>query len=202
MEGLKTNSHPPLEGSEGKKKSQDGEKRACVWWRRRGRGKGCKAVSRAAAAGGSPREEEVRAGPGGSSASQGRRRRTLHSHRELRAVAAGRHTLARRARLSVGAAGCARLRRRPGPSRCAPLRSKLLWGPLGNCRRTAPCGWGASRLWPRESRNPFPPPPLCLKWAIPGNLGGVVGAADSGWCAEKGGDPEPQTQPRRRPGTG
>lgn len=30
MEGLKTNSHPPLEGSEGKKKSQDGEKRACV----------------------------------------------------------------------------------------------------------------------------------------------------------------------------
>lgn len=137
MEGLKTNSHPPLEGSEGKKKSQDGEKRACVWWRRRGRGKGCKAVSPAAAAGGSPREEEVRAGPGGSSASQGRRRRTLHSHRELRAVAAGRHTLARRARLSVGAAGCARLRRRPGPSRCAPLRSKLLWGPLGNCRRTA-----------------------------------------------------------------
>lgn len=75
-------------------------------------------------------------------------------------------------------------------------------GPLGNCRRTAPCGWGASRLWPRESRNPFPPPPLCLKWAIPGNLGGVVGAAGSGWCAEKGGDPEPQTQPRRRPGTG
>lgn len=31
MEGLQTNSHPPpLEGSEGKKKSQDGEKRACV----------------------------------------------------------------------------------------------------------------------------------------------------------------------------
>lgn len=30
VEGLKTNSHPPLEGSEGKKKSQDGEKRACV----------------------------------------------------------------------------------------------------------------------------------------------------------------------------
>lgn len=29
MEGPKTNSHPPLEGSERKKKSQDGEKRAC-----------------------------------------------------------------------------------------------------------------------------------------------------------------------------
>lgn len=109
-----------------------------------------------AAAGRSPREKEVRAGPGGGTAGWGRRRRTLHSHRELRAAAAGRHTLARRARLSVGAAGCARLRRRPGPSHCAPLRSKLLWRPVRNCRRKAPCGWKASRLWPWSVRNPFP----------------------------------------------
>ena len=133
--------------------------RVCVWWRRQGRGKGCQAVSRAAAAGRSPREKEVRAGPGGGSAGWGRRRRTLHSHRELRATAAGRHTLARRARLSVGAAGCARLRRRPGPSHCAPLRSKLLWRPVGNCRKRAPCGWGWGGLpacGPGSLRTPFP----------------------------------------------
>lgn len=173
-----------------------------MWWRRRGRGKGCQAVSRAAAAGQSPREKEVCAGPGGGSAGRGRRRRTLHSHRELRAAAAGRHTPARRARLSVGATGCARLRRRPGPSHCALLLSKLLWRPVANRRRKAPCGWGASRLWSRESENPLPPPPLFLNRATPGNLGGVVGSAALGRCAEKGEDPEPQTQPRRRPGTG
>lgn len=52
-----------------------------------------------------------------------------------------------------------------------------------------------------ECEDPLPPPPLCLNPETPGNLG-VVSAADSGRCAEKGGDPEPQTQPRRRPGTG
>lgn len=37
----------------------------------------------------------------------------------------------------------------------------------------------------------------------PGNLGRVVGIdCGTGRCAEKGGDPEPQAQPRRRPGTG
>lgn len=82
-----------------------------------GGGRGCPAVSRAAAAGRSPREKE------------------------LRAAAAGRHTPARPARLSVGAAGCTALRR-PGLSRGAPLRSKLLWRPVGNCGRRAPCGWG------------------------------------------------------------
>lgn len=104
--------------------------------------RGCQAVSRAAAAAGrSPREKEVRARPSDGSAGRGRRRRTLHSHRELRAAAAGRHTLARPARLSVGAAGCTALRR-PGLSQGAPLRSKLLWRPVGNCGRRAPCGWG------------------------------------------------------------
>lgn len=34
---------------------------------------------------------------------------------------------------------------RPRLSRCAPLRSKLLWRPVGNCGRGAPCGWGAAR---------------------------------------------------------
>lgn len=48
---------------------------------------------------------------------------------------------ARRARLSVGAAGRTG-RRRPGLARRALLRSKLLWRPVGNCRRRAPCGWG------------------------------------------------------------
>lgn len=115
------------------------ERSVRVWrWRRRrrGRGKGCPAGSRAAAAaGGSPREQEVRAESGGGSSGWGRRRRTLHSHRELRAAAAGRHTLARRARLSVGAAGCAGLRRRLEPLQGAPLRSKLLWQWVANCRR-------------------------------------------------------------------
>lgn len=125
------------------------ERSVRVWRRRRrrGRGKGCPAGSwaaaAAAAASGSPREQEVRAKPGGGSSGWGRRRRTLHSHRELRAAASGRHTLARRARLSVGAAGCARLRRRPEPLQGAPLRSKLLWQRVANCsRRRAGCGPG------------------------------------------------------------
>lgn len=95
-EGLNTNSHFQLEGSEEKKKLQDEEKQASVWWRRRGRGKERQAVSREAAAGRSPGEKKVRAGPSGNSSGSGRRRRTLHSLRELRAAAAGRHTLARR----------------------------------------------------------------------------------------------------------
>lgn len=109
-----------------------------------GGGRGCPAVSRAAAAaaaGRSPREKEVRARPGDGSAGRGGRRRSLHSHRELRAAAAGRHTPARPARLSVGAAGCTALRR-PGLPHGAPLRSKLLWRPVGNCGRRAPGGWG------------------------------------------------------------
>lgn len=81
------------------------------------------------------------------------------------------------ARLSVGASGCTGLRR-PGSSHCAPLRSKLLWQPVGNCRR-APCRSGASRL--RSL--------LCCNRTAPRNLGGVVGVADSGRCSEKGGDP-------------
>lgn len=52
-----------------------------------------------------------------------------------------------------------------------------------------------------ECEDPLPAPPPCLNRETPGNLGGVVGAASSGRCAEKGGDPGPQTQPRRRPGT-
>lgn len=104
-------------------------------------------MSRAAAAGRSPREREVRAGPGGGSAGRGRRRRALHSHRELSAAAAGRHTPARRARLSVGAAVCTGFLRRAGPSPCAPLCSKLLWRPERNCRRRALCGGGAERGW-------------------------------------------------------
>lgn len=109
-----------------------------------GGGRGCPAVSRAAAAaaaGRSPREKEGRARPGDGSAGRGGRRRSLHSHRELRAAAAGRHTPARPARLSVGAAGCTALRR-PGLPHGAPLRSKLLWRPVGNCGRRAPGGWG------------------------------------------------------------
>lgn len=104
-------------------------------------------MSRAAAAGRSPREREVRAGPGGGSAGRGRRRRALHSHRELSAAAAGRHTPARRARLSVGAAVCTGFLRRAGPSPCAPLCSKLLWRPERNCRRRALCGGGAEKGW-------------------------------------------------------
>lgn len=99
-------------------------------------------MSRAAAASRSPREREVRAGPGGGSAGRGRRRRALHSHGELSAAAAGRHTPARRARLSVGAAVCTGFLRRAGPSPCAPLCSKLLWRPERNCRRRALCGGG------------------------------------------------------------
>lgn len=52
-----------------------------------------------------------------------------------------------------------------------------------------------------ECEDPLPPPSLCLNPETLGNLGGVVGAAGSGRYAEKGGDPEPQTQPCRRPGT-
>lgn len=95
-EGLNTNSHFQLEGSEEKKKLLDEEKQASVWRQRRGRGKECQAASGEAAAGWSPGEKEVRAGPSGNSSGWGRRRRTLHSLRELRAAAAGRHTLARR----------------------------------------------------------------------------------------------------------
>lgn len=53
-----------------------------------------------------------------------------------------------------------------------------------------------------ECEKPLPPPSVCLNRETPGNLGGVVGAAGSGRCAGKGGDSKPQTQPRRRPGTG
>lgn len=156
---------PPLEGWGGKRtRKMERSVRACVCvcvvsvrWRRRRRGKGCCAESRAAAAaaaGWSAREREVSAGPGGGGAGgagRGGRRRALHSHRELRAAAEGRHTPARRARLSVGAAGCVRLRRRPGPSHRAPLRSKLLWRPMGKCRRTrAPSGPGSPRERARE----------------------------------------------------
>lgn len=101
-------------------------------------------MSRAAAASRSPREREVRAGPGGGSAGRGRRRRALHSHGELSAAAAGRHTPARRARLSVGAEVCTGFLRRVGPSPCAPLCSKLLWRRERNCRRRALCGGGRS----------------------------------------------------------
>lgn len=158
--------------------------------------RGCQAVSRAAAAAGrSPREKEVRARPSDGSAGRGRRRRTLHSHRELRAAAAGRHTLARPAR-----PGSAAPRRRRGmhsspPPRALALRPASLQVTLaagGKLRRESSVWMGASRRWPR----------LCLHWATPRNRGGVVGVAGSGRCAEKGGDPEPQTQPRRRPGTG
>lgn len=200
----------PPEGLGRGEESQDGETRACVRWWRRGRGKGCRAVSRAAAAGRSPREREVRAGPGGGSAGQGRRRRTLHSHWELSAAASGRHTPARRARLSVGAAVYAGFLRCPGPSLCAPLCSKLLWRPERNCGRRALCGrgrrgggagWrgGSSRLWPQESgRCPelpslsWPGDPRKARWS-PRYCG-------TRRCAEKGGDPDPQARLRRRPG--
>lgn len=55
---------------------------------------------------------------------------------------------------------------------------------------------------PRESRV-LSRPLLRLHRATRGNLGRVVGTdCGTGRCAEKGGDPEPQTQPRRRPGAG
>lgn len=179
----------PTEGLGRGEESQDGETRACVRWRRRGRGKGCRAVSRAAAAGRSPREREVRAGPGGGSAGRGRRRRTLHSHRELSAAAAGRHTPARRARLSVGAAVYAGFLGCPGPSPCAPLCSKLLWRPERNCgRRRALCapgarggldGGGLHACGPGRLEA-VPSLPLCLGPATPARLAGVLGTAVPG----------------------
>lgn len=142
-------------------------------------------MSRAAAAGRSPREREVRAGPGGGSAGRGRRRRALHSHRELSAAAAGRHTPARRARLSVGAAVCTGFLRRAGPSPCAPLCSKLLWRPERNCRRRALCGGGggggaSSRWWPQEAGSCPEPPFGALAGRPPARLAGVLGTAVPG----------------------
>lgn len=145
-------------------------------------------MSRAAAAGRSPREREVRAGPGGGSAGRGRRRRTLHSHRELSAAAAGRHTPARRARLSVGAAVCAGFLGCPGPSLCAPLCSKLLWRPERNCGRRALCGSGrvgGGKVGGLHARGPrrleaVRSLPLCLGPATPASHAGVLGTAVPG----------------------
>lgn len=126
----------------------------------------------------------MRAGPGGGSAGWGRRRRTLHSHRELSAAAAGRHTPARWARLSVGAAVCTGFLRCAGPSLCAPLCSKLLWRPERNCGRRALCGRGGKggglhACGPRrlEAVRSLP---LCLGRATPASHAGTQGTAVPG----------------------
>lgn len=162
-------------------------------------------MSRAAAASRSPREREVRAGPGGGSAGRGRRRRALHSHGELSAAAAGRHTPARRARLSVGAAVCTGFLRRAGPSPCAPLCSKLLWRPERNCRRRALCGGGrgggvltlvSPGGWKQSGASL-----LCLGQATPRKARRSPVDCGTRRCAEKSGDLDPQARLCRSPGT-
>lgn len=149
----------------------------------------------------------TKAGEGGAKLCLGRRRQAGHPGR--RRCAPGRAVVAARVRAGGGArctvtGSCAPRPRGDihwpaGPgSALAPRAedgSAAAQGP-----RTAPrfapsyfggrwetAGWllvdgggGALRLWPQESENPLPPPLLCLNWATPGNLGGVVGAANSG----------------------
>lgn len=63
------------------------------------------------------------------------------------------------------------------------------------------CRSGATRRSP-GSRSASQPP-LRLPRATPGNLGRVVGIdCGTGLRAEQGGGPDPQSQPRRRPGAG
>lgn len=181
--------------------------RVCVRWRRRrGRGKGCQAGSRAAAAGRSPGQRAVRARPGGG---------TLRSHREGRAAAAGRHTPARRARLSGGGAGCARLRRRPGPWAPRPASLQVTSAALGgagggNRRRGAPCGLrgggggGFAPAVPGSPRTPrFPRLLGAFEPGEPWKSRRRPRRGERGAVRREGRDLESRSgQPRRRPGAG
>ena len=157
VEGLNINSYPalPTGGCVRKKGiTRCREAWECVAAAARP-GRGCSAVSRAAAAGLSPGRRRCAFGR----VSRDRQRRPLHSHPRAPRPRGDLHW-------PISVAG------RPGLAP-APLRSKLLWGQVGNRRRRA---------------------------RVDAALGACV--ANSRRGTARGGNPEPQTQPRRCPGTG
>lgn len=144
----------------------------------------------------------VRARPGGG---------TLRSHREGRA-AAGRHTPARRARLSGGGAGCARLRRRPGPWAPRPASLQVTSTAFGGARGRQPqeelradcAGSGGLRACgPGQSEDPrFPASSVLSSRVSPGNLRRRPRRGERGGTPRRAGSGSRSGQPRRRPGAG